>query len=480
MKTQHSTSNLQRPTSGVGISRRKFLGQASCASVTAIPLINTILNLKLAGSVAAAEPGADEYRALVCIFLNGGNDSFNMLVPRGNTEYAEYAGIRQDLALAQGSLLPINPTNNPGLQLGVHPGMPELQALFEAGNAAFVANVGTLVEPINKTQYQNGSVPLPLGLFSHSDQIEQWQTSLPDTRSAVGWAGRMADLLQDINSNDKVSMNISLAGSNVWQSGLTVFEYSITSSGAVGLQGYNSQWQGGGSINQIRSAAVDSQLALEYSNLFTKAFSKSKKNAVDAYDIFSGATSNALPGGVVFPGHSLSQQLQMVAKTIAGRNTLGMKRQTFFVSLGGWDHHDEVLNNQAAMLPIVSQAVGAFYDALVALGVQDQVTLFSCSDFGRTLTSNGQGSDHAWGGNHFVVGGGVNGRQIFGQYPSLYDSNPLDVGRGRLIPTTSADEYFAELALWLGVGKSSLPLVLPNIERFYDINSVDWPVGFLA
>lgn len=483
--TEHRTPNTR--ASDAAISRRTFLGQASCAAVTAIPVINTILNLKLAGSVAAAEPALGEYRALVCLFLNGGNDSFNMLAPYSGQAYTDYANIRQDLALIpdydnpeQSQLLPITPEDYSGPALGVHYGMPELQQLFENGNAAFVSNVGTLVEPINKTQYNNGSVPLPLGLFSHSDQIEQWQTSLPDTRTAVGWAGRIADILSSLNNNDKVSMNISLSGSNVWQSGLSVFEYAITPGGAVGLDGYLSGWQPNSALNQIRSAAVDSQLAMQYSNLFTQAFAKSKRDAVEAYEVFSGATSNALPGGVTFPGSNLAQQLQMVAKTIAGRNQLGVQRQTFFVSLGGWDHHDEVLNNQAAMLPVVSQAVGAFYNALVALGVQDQVTLFSCSDFGRTLTSNGQGSDHAWGGNHFVVGGGVNGRRVYGQYPDLVENNPLDVGRGRLIPTTSADEYFAELALWLGVSRGSLPLVLPNIERFYDPNSVDWPVGFMA
>ncbi|HMP76853.1 MAG TPA: DUF1501 domain-containing protein [Kiritimatiellia bacterium] len=462
------------------LSRRQFLGQASCAAVTAIPVLNTILNLKLAGSVAAAEPGPGEYRALVCVFLNGGNDSFNMLVPRGNTEYAEYAAIRQDLALAQNDLLPINPLAYSGPQLGVHPGMPELQQLFEDGHAAFVANVGTLVEPVTKAHYQNGSVPLPLGLFSHSDQIEQWQTSLPDTRSAVGWAGRMADLLKSINTNEKVSMNISLSGSNVWQSGQSVFEYAITPNGAVGLQGYAAQWQQWQDVIQARSAGIDSQLGLHYQNLFAQTFAKSKRDAFDAYEVFAAATAPDLPPGATFPSTNLAQSLRMIARTIAGRGALGMTRQTFFVNFGGWDHHDEVINNQAAMLPVVSQAVGAFYNALELLGVENQVTLFTASDFGRTLTSNGRGSDHAWGGNQFVIGGGVNGRRIFGLYPSLHENNPLDVGRGRLIPTLSADEYFAELALWLGVSKTSLPLVLPNIDRFHDTTSADWPVGFLA
>lgn len=476
MKRDPNMSRFQKP--GQPMSRRRFLGQASCAAVTAVPMINTILNLKLAGSVAAAEPGPGEYRALVCLFLNGGNDSFNMLVPRG-PQYSEYATIRQDLALAENTLLPIIPQNTPNL-FGVHPGMPELAALFEQGKAAFVANVGTLVEPTTKATFEAGTASLPLGLFSHSDQIEQWQTSLPDTRTGVGWAGRMADLLQSLNSVDKVSMNISLSGNNVWQTGLSVFEYAITPGGAVGLSGYNSQYTNNQTLMQVRSAAVDSQMAMMYTNLFEKTFATSKKNALEAYDLFSASTGGALPPGATFPSTTLGQQFQMVAKTIAGRGQLGMTRQTFFIGLGGWDHHDEVLLNQEAMLPVVSEAIGDFYNALGLLGVQDQVVTFSASDFGRTLTSNGRGSDHAWGGNHFIVGGGVDGRKIYGQYPSLYEDNPLDVGRGRLIPTTSADEYFAELALWLGVSKSSLPLVLPNITRFYDTNSAPWPIGCLG
>lgn len=473
----HST---RRRRGARAVTRRQFLGQASCAAVSAIPVLNTLLNLKLAGSVAAAEPGPSEYRALVCIFLHGGNDSFNMLAPRGTTEHAEYAAIRQDLALARDVLLPLNPLAYSGPPLGVHPGMPELQQLFEDGHAAFVANVGTLVERVTKAQYLNGSVPLPLGLFSHSDQVEQWQTSLPDTRTAVGWAGRMADLLHATHGNEKVSMNISLSGSNVWQSGRSVFEYAITPNGAVGLEGYQPQWNPWQEVIQARSAAVDSQLGLHYQNLFAQTFAQSKQNAVAAYELFAGSTAAPLPPGATFPSTPLGRSLQMIARTIAGRTLLGTTRQTFFVGFGGWDHHDEVLNNQAAMLPVVSQAVGAFYHALELVGVQNQVTLFTASDFGRTLTSNGRGSDHAWGGNQFVVGGAVHGRRIFGEYPSLQEDNPLDVGRGRIIPTTSVDVFFAELALWLGVGKNNLPLVLPNIGRFYDTQSAEWPIGFLV
>ncbi|MBC8011366.1 MAG: DUF1501 domain-containing protein [Burkholderiales bacterium] len=430
---------------------------------------------------AQAVPGS-EYRALVCLFLNGGNDSFNMLAPRGVAEHAEYAAVRQDLAIPAANFLPINPLNSAqvGRQLGVHPGMPELAQLFEDGNAAFVANVGTLVEPgVTKAGFASGLAKLPVGLFSHSDQIEQWQTSLPDTRSGIGWAGRAADLLNAQNAHPAVSMNISLAGSNVWQTGNSVFEYAITPDGAVGLTGYSKEWVQEYGTRQIRSAAVDGQLAMEYANVFQRTFAGSQRSALDAYDLFSGATSGSLPVGANFPSSNLGGQLQMIARTIAGRDALGAQRQTFFVSLGGWDHHDEVLVNQANMLPVVSQAVGAFYHALELLGIQNNVTLFLASDFGRTLSSNGRGSDHAWGGNTFVVGGAVDGKKIYGAYPDLYADNPLDVGRGRLIPTTSVDSYFAELALWLGVPRASLPLVLPNIGRFYDTAGSGAPVGFL-
>jgi uncharacterized protein (DUF1501 family) len=464
------------------ISRRRFLGQASCAAISSLPILSTLLNLKLAGTVAAQAPVTD-YRAIVCLFLNGGNDSFNMLAPRGNDGgYAEYAAIRQDLALPQNALLPITPLDYTGPQLGLHPGMPELQSLFEAGNAAFVANVGTLIQPVTKAEYTSGSKPLPLGLFSHSDQIEQWQTSMPDRRSGIGWGGRAADLLHSLNATQSVSMNISLSGSNVFQTGNDVFEYAITDNGATALAGYKKHWQAGGSLDQIRGAAVDGMLAREYSNILQRSFARAERSALDAYDLFSTATSGALPPGAIFAtgtSPALVKQMQMIVRAIAGRETLGAKRQTFFASLGGWDHHDEVLNNQAAMLPIVSQAVGGFYNALVALGLQNQVTLFLASDFGRTLTSNGRGSDHAWGGNVFAIGGAVNGRRIYGSYPALFENNPLDVGRGRLIPTTSVDEYFAELALWLGVPKSSLPLVVPNIQTFYSLSSQENPVGFL-
>lgn len=463
----------------MNLTRRSFLGQANCALISSLPILNTLLNLRCAGDLAAAGPPDSEYRAVVCLFLNGGCDSYNMLVPTDATEYAEYATIRQDLALPVDTLLPINPTNTGGKKFGLHPGMPELQALFENGNAAFVSNVGTLIERVTKAQYNAKSKPLPLGLFSHSDQIEQWQTSLPHARSGKGWAGRTADLLRGLNGNQTVSMNISLSGSNTWQSGNSVYEYAISDTGATKLSGYKKNWVQETGYDQARSAAVDGILAMDYQNLLQKAFAKAERTSLDGYDLFSTATSAALPGTTVFPTSTLGKQLQMVAKTVNGRDALGVKRQTFFVSYGGWDHHDDLLTSQQAMLPVVSQAVGAFYSALVAMGIQNQVTLYLASDFGRTLTSNGQGTDHAWGGNSFVVGGAVAGKQIYGQFPQLAAGAALDTGRGRLIPSVSVDEYFAELALWLGVSRGSLPLVLPNIGNFWATNSASGPLGML-
>ncbi len=463
------------------ISRRRFLGRMNCAAISSLPILNTLLNLKMAGTLAsAAAPAVPGHRALVCLFLSGGIDTFNVLVPRGPSEYAEYQAVRGGIALPQASLRPIVPEGLTGLQLGLHPGLPGIQSLFEAGHAAFVTNVGTLIEPITKDDYNNGGKRLPLGLYSHSDQVEQWHTARPDLRSPKGWAGRMGDILRTDNTDETVSMNISLTGSNIWQSGDYVYEYTVSTDGAVPLDGYDAQNTDEWSTIPIRTKAVDSQLALNYQHVLTKAFNAKKRGAMDAYNLFNAATSVTLPASVTFPDTELGRQFQMVAKAIAGHTTLGHARQTFFIEYGGWDHHDGLIAAQAEMLPEVDAAVKAFYDCLTALGLQDEVTLFTASDFARTLTTDSDGADHAWGGNHFVIGGGVRGKRIYGQYPSLYIDNPLDVERGRLIPQISVDSYFAELALWLGVSKGSLPLVLPNIGNFHDPASASAPVGFLV
>ncbi len=468
------------------LTRRKFLGQASCAAVSSTALFSTLLNLRMANTAAAQTvPGTGDYKALVCLFFAGGMDSYNMLVPFGDTEYNEYAAIRGadqeagGLALNKsgGEILPLTLAQPIGKDLGVHMAMPEMQALFNAGNAAFVSNVGTLVEPTTRAQMEAESVILPLGLYSHADQIRQWQTSVPQSTTAIGWGGRSADLLAALNDSNRISMNISVAGSNVWQSGNSVFEYVINpgaANGAVARTYYDATW----GYNPAMNAAVDSQLSQQYKNIFQQTFADTSRNAIDAQQEFSTALEGVTLN-TVFPANYVGQQLQMVARSIAAHATLGMNRQTFFVQVGGWDHHDEVLDNMTGMLPLVSQGVSAFYDAMVEINEQNNVTLFTASDFGRTLTSNGAGSDHAWGGNHFVVGGAVNGARVFGTYPDLYEDNPLDTGRGRLIPTTSVDEYFAELALWFGVSPQDLPLVLPNVTNFFT-PGITGPLGIMA
>jgi uncharacterized protein (DUF1501 family) len=471
------------------VSRRRFLGEASCASISALPLLSTLLNLRLTESLSqAAAPPASEYRALVCVMLGGGNDSFNMLVPREPSAYAAYQAARSDLALPPEQLIDIHPLNT--TPFAVHHGMPELASLFDQGTAAFIANVGTLVEPVsNRRQVEQNLKRLPLGLYSHSDQLEQWQTSVPHSRTGTGWAGRMAEILGDLNANQVVPMNISVDGSNPWQTGRGVAEYAIRPEGAVAMTSYNPDFSNASNaaLEQAVSAAIDSQLALTYTNLLEQTLITRKRAALDAYALFSSATSAPLPAQASFPNTTLGNQLRMVAQTIQGRSGLGVKRQTFFVQWTGWDHHSEVLEGQAAMLPEVSAALAAFYNALALLGVENQVTLFTASDFGRTLTSNSRGSDHAWGGNQIVLGGAVQGQKIYGQFPSLAvnpdsgpEVNPLDTGRGRFIPTTSVDSFFAEMALWMGVSQTDLPLIFPNIGNFYSPNSSTPPIGFLT
>ncbi len=468
------------------LSRRDFLRRIGCGGMSALPVLSSLLNLRLTEGLASASvPTSGEYRALVCILLGGGNDSFNMLVPRDPEAYGEYRSSRGGLALAPEQLIDIHPQGLPPFAL--HGAMPELADLFESGQAAFVANVGTLIEPVqNRAQVDASLKRLPLGLYSHSDQIEQWQTSIPHSRSGIGWGGRMADLLKDLNRNPVLPMQISLDGGNVWQTGRQTAEYAITPDGATALNGYSAGWEAYRDLQNALSSAVDSQLSLHYTNLLSQTFNVRKRQALEAYQIFADATSKPLPEAAIFPFSPLGQRLAMVARAIQGRTGTGAVRQTFFIQFAGWDHHSDVLTSQAEMLPQVSQALGAFQRAMNLLGVQDQVTLFTASDFGRTLTSNGRGSDHAWGGNQIVMGGAVKGRRIHGSYPSLAinpengaERNPLDTGRGRLIPTTSCDAFFAELALWLGVRRTDLTTVFPNLGNFLDPNRAIPPVGFL-
>ncbi len=463
------------------MSRRNFLGTASCAALGSTTFLSSVLNLGLANSLAAMSmpSGANnDYKALVCILLSGGNDSFNMLVPRTGTHYNEYAATRSNLALTQGNLLPINFTDNNGKQFGVHPSMPEIQTLFNSNKLSFISNIGTLVEPTTKAQYLGNNVTLPVGLFSHADQIQQWQTSIPQTRESKGWGGRMADILQAGNANQNISMNISLSGSNIFQVGNSATEYAIRASagGSVGIRAY----EGTSALDIALANGAQSLLNQQYQDIFKGTFANKITEAQSNHQEFSTAISGAPMLTTSFSDNDLSANMELIAKTIAVRSTLNMSRQTFFINFGGWDHHDNVLENQAAMLGVLSKAMSEFQTAMEELGLSDAVTTFTMSDFGRTLTSNGNGTDHAWGGNVMVMGGDVNGGQIFGEYPSLALGSNDDVGGAVLLPSISTDEYFAEISQWFGVSNGDLSYVLPNLGNFYSVGSGTAPIGFMA
>ncbi len=437
-------------------------------------LLSSILNLRMVGSLAAQEmPPEEDYRALVCVFLAGGNDSFNMLAPVDEDGHAEYLAARGGIGLPAGSFLALDEPLPDGRTLGLQSTMPELHALYQAGKAGFVANVGTLVEPTTLAGFQSGEAALPLGLFSHLDQQMHWQSTLPESRSAAaGFAARMADLLQELNASNSVSMNISVAGLNLFQSGGATGVMAVDPAGVPQL----TDWNHASFLD--RRHAVESLLESEYRNVYERAFASLKRDAIATGSEFKAAIDGVGALQQTFTGDNpLSQQLSMVARTIAARSSLGKSRQTFFVLLGGWDMHDGMAGHPG-LLSILSEAIGEFQGAMAELGTEDKVTLFTASDFARTLSSNGNGTDHAWGGNQVVVGGAV-AKGVHGSYPELSLGSLLDTGRGRLIPTTSVDEYFADLALWMGVAPSSMGLVLPNLHRFDDLSD-GAPLGLFA
>lgn len=462
-------------TSGAA-TRRAFLKGLGCSALSATPLLGTLTHLAGATSAAAQSiPPGNDYRALVCILLAGGNDSFNMIVPHEAGEYAEYQTARSDLAIPRDQILQVNPPSA-GRTFGFHPSMPEAKSLFDVGRLAVVNNVGTLVEPVSLGALNNGTARLPLGLYSHADQIRQWQTSVPDDRNALGWGGRMADLLDGVNASAEISMGISLSGTNDFQAGESTREFAIGQDGSSGIVLFGDS----DPFAVAREVAIRSMVDQQYKNLLEKAFAQTMAGGIRNDEVFGAAIVNA-PSNLasLFGTGPLSQSLRMIAETISVRAALGMRRQTFFVLVGGWDHHDEVLATQAPMLAGVSQALSEFDTALDSISVRDDVTTFTISDFGRTLSSNGRGSDHGWGGNQLVLGGAVKGGDFYGSPPPLLPGNSLDTGRGRLIPTLSTDEYFAELALWFGVTPGDLDSVLPNIRRFANPSLSNPPVGFL-
>ncbi len=405
----------------------------------------------------------DDYKALVCVFLFGGNDSYNMLVPSSSAEYAAYANSRQNLAIASEDLLPITPSGQGGLTYGLHPSMSGVQNVFESGNAAIVTNVGPLIQPTNKTDYQNGSVTLPPQLFSHNDQQDQWTSLKGAVPSNTGWAGRMADLIRSNVTEQQMATNASLFGTNLMQSADETVAYVMGPNGPLQFEGFSLDPDT--ILGQQREAflrVVDAQ----HNSIYERGFADVQRRAIEAADTVTAAIDSAPVLATEFPVSQLSTQLQTVARLIAVRDELQMKRQIFFVAAGGFDSHDNQNEDQPGLLGGISDAMAAFHAATVELGIDDSVTAFTQSDFGRTLTSNGDGTDHAWGGNQLVIGGAVAGRQLYGDFPVLEIGGDADVGGGRIIPSTSADQYAATLAKWFGIADVDLDVVAPNLSNF--------------
>ncbi|GAB5559184.1 MAG: DUF1501 domain-containing protein [Synoicihabitans sp.] len=415
--------------------------------------------LRLMGAVAGDSAGND-YKALVCLFMNGGNDANNMLVPYDTSGYASYAAARTTLALGRDFLLPITPLSSDGRSYGLHGSMAPIQGLFGSGKVALLANVGTLIVPTTRAQFEARSVPLPPQLFSHNDQQVQWQSSVPDQAFSTGWGGRLADLTNAFNENAALSMSISLDGQNSFQVGNSVSQFAVNRGGVVQMSGTNN------AVGEARLAALKSVLGQENENLFQTAFGGLTDSAIDTSALLGEALESAPTISTAFPEGRLGDQLSMIARLISVAPQFGLKRQVFFARLGGWDLHDTQIDAHETLLGDVANGMKAFYDATVELGCENNITTFTASDFGRTFNTNGDGSDHGWGSHHMIMGGAVRGGDIYGQVPVLEINGPDDTGRGRWIPTTSVDEYAATLARWFGVSDSDMPVVLPNIGRF--------------
>lgn len=351
---------------------------------------------------------------------------------------------------------------------GLHPAMPELAGLFNSGRAAVVANVGSLLYPITQAEYQNGTVPAPPQLYSHDDQTMQWQTSRPDDANANGWGGRIADLLYSTNPG-QIPMSITLDGNNRFQRGAIINPYAMDNEGVTRLS-YSDDGPESWVIGDNEAGAAAFAALIEpgtQTSVLERAYADAASRSITNYRIIDAALGEPPEWTTPFPTGSISKQLQMVARLIGARAALGMNRQVFFVGAGNYDSHTGQLEDQASNLSEVSQALKAFHGASVQLGVGDGVTAFTASDFGRSLAVNSDGTDHGWGGHHFVVGGAVNGQRMFGTMPSLLaDNNPDDTGYGQIIPTLAVDQYAATLARWFGVDAGGIADIYPNLGRF--------------
>lgn len=421
------------------------------------------------GMLNAAATQDGSYRALVCVFLYGGNDSNNLIIPMDTATYGAYSGIRKNLALAQSAVLPVATKSN--VPYGFHNLLPEVQGLFNNKQLAVVANIGSLVAPITRAQYVTNKGIIPQNLFSHLDQQTQWQTSVANGMSTTGWGGRAADQVAHLNGSATFPTLVYVTGNSIFGSGAQTRPGAITPGATLGLSGYGTD-----AASVARSSALQQLLTLDSGvTLIHQASSYMSDGLRDS------ATLNRALGGsaalqTAFPKTSLGGQLQEVAKLIQVRQAIGMNRQIFFCSIGSFDTHTNQLNDQGTLFSQLSPALAAFFKATQELGVDQQVTTFTESDFSRTLVPNSNGgTDHAWGSHQLVMGGAVQGGDIYGQFPTMVLGSGDDAGEGRWVPTTSVDQYGATLARWFGVAAPQLSSVFPNIGNFTTDN-----LGFLG
>lgn len=464
--------------------RREFLHNTlcstlACATGSALLTQFGMVNAALAAGCPSYPPVTD-YKALVCIFLFGGNDSFNLLIPSDTSRFNTYIASRghQDaggVGIEKADLISItekNPLVN-GQTYGLHPNAPGLASLFNAGNLAFVVNTGTLVQPTTKTQYNTSGYPLPPQLFSHADQQGQWQYGQPAQNGTVGWGGLVADRLSVLNPTMKIPMSLSLGGQNRFQAGQTIQPYTLTSNGPTQLQGYN------GKAGTTRMDALTDLLNASLPDSLSRTYAATMRNSIDWYSTLGTALDGATDVSSYFPApgtNGVADALQEIAKIISVQSTLGAQRQIFFLSLNGFDTHDGQLDpnsGQPYLFATLSQAVNAFYNATKFLGQDKAVTTFTLSEFARTLNSNGDGTDHAWGGIQFAVGGAVKGQTIYGApaasgsvFPDQTLDGPDCLARGQMIPSVSVDQYSATLSKWLGVNSCDIDTIFPYVQNF--------------
>jgi uncharacterized protein (DUF1501 family) len=492
------------------LKRREFLHRTLKATAGSAAFASMMGKFELAhGAIGGPQLSGSttDYRALVCLFLYGGNDCFNMVVPRDGG-YSTYATTRTNLAVPQAQLLAINPTTPPqgGGLYGLHPSMTGTRDMFNAGSCAIVANAGPLVRPTNKTMYNQAGTLLPAQLFSHSDQSVLWQTPRADTAARTGWGGRLADIFAASNVNQTLSMNVSLDGDNVFQAGVNVSPYFMSAWGVEQINPIltgNIDCSGTQTWNRRRCLTFNALLNRSHSHPFERAYVNKVKSTIQVSAQVAAAIAQFPENDPIYrpfwdafglPWNPsdlaelpyLAKQLLMIARVIRARSTLQMSRQLFFAAIGGFDTHDSQLNDHPNLLRELSQSVKAFYDVLQSptYNLGNKVTTFTSSEFGRTLTNNGDGTDHGWGGHHLVFGQGVQGGRIYGRMPSLAPtaSNPDDAGWGQIIPTLSVDQYAATIAKWYGLtNPTDINTIFPNLVHMTgSILSIPGPdLGFM-